>query len=161
MAARLPGLGFARASALVALIAGPGCRSSAHLTLRDTEGRTVAASCNTTGNCVLAAASDSSRVELRRSSRFVGLCSGPNDYECRALECAEDVDCPPLSGRKLGSCVNGLCIEPGNPIQQSDAVMLCLAGSGHGRSTTTQVDRYALAVNCGSPCRIPSPCRQP
>jgi hypothetical protein len=39
--------------------------------------------------------------------------------------------------------------------------MLCLAGTGLGRETPAQVERYALALNCGNPCRIPTPCAQP
>jgi hypothetical protein len=39
--------------------------------------------------------------------------------------------------------------------------MLCLSGTGLGRETPAQIERYALALNCGSPCKIPAPCAQP
>jgi hypothetical protein len=50
-----------------------------------------------------------------------------------------------------GTCIDGLCTEPANGIGVADAVMLCLAGTGWGRDSPVQVDRYALAMNCGSP----------
>jgi hypothetical protein len=39
--------------------------------------------------------------------------------------------------------------------------MLCLAGTGKPGNTPLQVQRYAMALNCGSPCKVPAPCRQP
>jgi hypothetical protein len=39
--------------------------------------------------------------------------------------------------------------------------MLCLAGSGLGSEQARQVERYALGMNCGAPCKVPAPCRQP
>jgi hypothetical protein len=57
--------------------------------------------------------------------------------------------------------VNGLCTEPSQPLGVTDAVMLCLAGTGTGHGSAQQAERFAMALNCGEPCRIPSPCRQP
>jgi hypothetical protein len=39
--------------------------------------------------------------------------------------------------------------------------VLCLSGTGLGHETPEQVERIALARHCGTPCEVPSPCRQP
>lgn len=139
-----------------------GCRSKLDRTFTDTEGRATRATCDGSGECRLLADDGSVRgdLTLRRRSRAIGLCAGEADFDCRALTCKSDGDCPSLAGRTDGSCVNGLCLEPANEISRDDAVMLCLAGTGPGRSSPVQIDRYALAVNCGSPCQVPRVCRQ-
>jgi hypothetical protein len=38
--------------------------------------------------------------------------------------------------------------------------MLCLWGKGLGRDTPKQVERLSMALNCGTPCKVPAPCRQ-
>jgi hypothetical protein len=104
---------------------------------------------------------------LRSPGRLVGICTAAAGAEpqspahCRAIVCTADSACPPAEGMDRGQCVNGLCTEPAHPIGVADAVMLCLAETGIGRETPRQVERYAMALNCGTPCRIPSPCRQP
>jgi hypothetical protein len=139
-----------------------GCRDKVERTLRDSEGREARASCDDSGECRLLGEDGAERRDLfvRRRSRAIGLCSGEADFECRALVCTADAECPSLGSRSEGSCVNGLCIEPANEIGRDDAVMLCLFGTGPGKSSPVQVDRYALAVNCGSPCQVPRVCRQ-
>ena len=96
----------------------------------------------------------------------MGVCQHANKRtdtpaQCRPLVCQDDKDCPPAHGLGHGTCVNGLCTEPANAISAADAVLLCLAGTGWGKGSPEQVERYALALNCGTPCKIPSPCRQP
>ena len=39
--------------------------------------------------------------------------------------------------------------------------MLCLSGTGLGRETPRQIERYALALNCGKPCPCPRLVRSP
>jgi hypothetical protein len=62
---------------------------------------------------------------------------------------------------KDGQCLNQRCSDPAQEIGVQDSVMLCLSGSGLGRETPRQIERYALGLNCGSPCRVPAPCPQP
>lgn len=162
-----------RASRWVILIAlgalPPGCRNVSKRTLSDTEGRELVARCDRDGVCELeltkgARAPDKTGLAIWAPGRLVGLCDTvgekPPDAapDCRALVCKSDESCPPAHGLKHGTCINGLCVEPANPVQVEDAVMLCLAGTGLG---TTKPDRLALALNCGSPCRVPEVCRQP
>jgi hypothetical protein len=78
--------------------------------------------------------------------------------DCRALECDGDAECPPSHGLENGTCINGLCREPAAQLNKEDAKLLCLAGTGLGAS---RPDLVALAVNCGTPCRVPAVCRQP
>jgi hypothetical protein len=89
----------------------------------------------------------------------------PHLGDCRALACAADSDCPPTSGgaprATTGTCVGSLCVEPSHELGAEDAIFLCLAGTGLGHERADQVTRYALALNCGTPCRVPAPCRQP
>ena len=105
---------------------------------------------------------------LSHTGRLVGICDvapggtvpeTPGD--CRALVCQADTDCPPAHGLKNGQCLNALCADPAQPLVTPDSVMLCLAGSGLGNSEPRQIERYALALNCGTPCKVPAPCRQP
>lgn len=56
--------------------------------------------------------------------------------------------------------MGGLCIEPTHDIASADAVMLCLAGTGLGHDQARQVERYALGLNCGTPCSVPKPCER-
>ncbi len=149
------------------------CRRVSQRELRDTEGRELGAQCDREQGCQLKPAAgqkaDGSRSELvlRATGRLVGVCSvapasepkSPSD--CRALECSGDANCPPAHGSKDGHCVNGLCVEPSGELNTDDAVMLCLAGTGLGKDSPEQVSRFAMALNCGSPCKIPAVCRQP
>jgi hypothetical protein len=104
---------------------------------------------------------------LLLGGRLVGICDvkeaepprGP--YDCRTLSCQDDKDCPPLHDMADGQCVHGHCSDPAEALGVQDAVMLCLAGTGLGRETPAQIERYALALNCGTPCQIPAPCAQP
>lgn len=147
-------------AALGALCAG--CSHPKTLQLSDTEGRSFSAHCSTDTGCRL----DKKGVALRVTGRVVGICDAPSGHsptasDCRPLTCKTDTDCPPRHNLPHGTCLDGLCIEPAHSINVDDAVMLCLAGTGLGRSSAEQVQRYALAQNCGSPCRVPAPCRQP
>lgn len=145
-----------------------GCRRNER-TFQDTEGQRYAARCGDDG-CTLSVQSTgppaSSPPSLRATGRIVGVCRQggartDTPAQCRPLVCQGDNDCPPAHRLQHGTCVNGLCTEPANTISVPDAVMLCLSGTGWAEGTPAQVERYALALNCGTPCRIPSPCRQP
>ena len=109
----------------------------------------------------------SNRFELRRTGRLVAACpklavsAGAAVTQCRPLVCQADSQCPPAHGLKQGTCVNGLCIEPSQDLIADDAIMLCLSGTGAGYASPPQVERFALGLNCGKPCRVPTPCRQP
>jgi hypothetical protein len=149
------------------------CKSVSERELADTEGRTFSARCERSGACVLAQSSGAKREDgksaqaLLQTGRLIGVCdvepgqppSAPSD--CRALVCQKDSDCPPGHGLKDGQCMNALCTDAAQPLGSSDSVMLCLAGSGLGRDQPRQVERFALGLNCGTPCKVPAPCRQP
>jgi hypothetical protein len=62
---------------------------------------------------------------------------------------------------KDGQCLHHRCSDPAAALSVQDSIMLCLAGTGLGRETPAQIERYALALNCGSPCTVPAPCQQP
>jgi hypothetical protein len=139
--------------------------------LRDSEGRTFSFSCKSEDDCSLKQKSGAQRVEkpaqaLLLGSRLVGLCDvkegeapqGP--YDCRPLLCKSDEECPPAHGMKDGQCLNGRCSDPAEAVGVQDSIMLCLSGTGLGRESAAQVERYALALNCGKPCKIPAPCPQ-
>jgi hypothetical protein len=163
-----------RSAALVLSLAWllAGCDRESERMLKDTEGRTFAALCDKNG-CVLTRKSgepvsaSKSAVGLSTAGRLVAVCDVPEGGErvepadCRPLECDGDNQCPVLHGMKDGVCINGLCTEPANSLNREDVILLCLAGTGLGRETPSQVERYAMALNCGEPCRVPSPCRKP
>ncbi len=139
-----------------------GCHHASHLVLHDTEGRSFKTECSPDTGCQL----DAKGVTFRATGRLVAVCNAPAGHpaeasDCRALICKSDADCPSRHKLTHGTCLDGLCIEPAHPIIVDDAVMLCLAGTGLGRNSEKQVERYALAQNCGTPCKVPSPCRQP
>lgn len=164
------------AGPLAGLLAAAGlfaCDSGSKHVLRDTEGRKVEATCNEEGKCALNKLSgpdwgdDRTRLTLRDEGLLVALCNSkegaePDVRDCRPLECDSDGDCPARHANMThGTCANGLCIEPSHGVGKDDAVMLCLSGTGTGHESPDQVERYALALNCGDPCRVPKPCRQP
>ena len=148
------------------------CRRISQRTLTDTEGRTFAAECDREGACKLqrksgdSVSADKPELAIHSPGRLVAICDVAPGAEpavtsdCRPLVCKTDAECPPSHGIKDGSCVSGVCTEPAHEIGVDDAVLLCLAGTGLGRSAPAQVARYAMALNCGTPCRIPAPCRQ-
>lgn len=149
-----------------------GCQRVSERTLKDTEGRSFLAKCNREGKCELSraeaapVAADKVGVSLHAPGRVVAVCdvaaaTPAETSDCRALVCRVDEDCPPNHGLPNGTCVNGLCTEPSNALNRDDAVLLCLAGTGLGRESPQQAERFALATNCGSPCVVPTPCRQP
>ena len=146
------------------------CHRSSERSLRDTEGRDVGARCDRDGRCTLTLKSgerpgpDKTELQLWSPGRLVALCDVPvgkgpeSPSDCRPIVCSDDESCPPLHGLSKGTCINSFCIEPEHELGVEDAVMLCLAGTGLG---TTKPDRLALALNCGSPCKVPAVCRQP
>lgn len=150
-----------------------GCDSSTKRKTKDTENRRFIAECTAEGQCTLQqtegieAPAGKPELLLSRDSRMVAVCNvaagatNPPPEDCRVLVCQEDKHCPPAHGQKHGTCVNRFCIEPSQDISQKDAVMLCLAQTGLGKAKPKQVGLYAMAQNCGSPCRIPLPCPQP
>lgn len=161
-----------RLSTLLVLGAALSCQNRGPLLLRDTEGRTFEASCPKGGACTVSQKSGPKRpgmptLTLHTASRLVGVCDalegqapqGP--FDCRPLGCDSDRDCPPLHEMKEGQCLNHRCSDPAQAIDVRDSVMLCLAGTGLGRETPAQIERYALALNCGTPCTVPAPCQQP
>ena len=146
------------------------CRRPASLTLHDTESREFSARLDeaTVTDLILSGAPEAAKAyELRRSGRLVAACpkragaASNRVTQCRALVCSADSQCPPAHGLTQGTCINGLCIEPSQNLISDDAVMLCLSGTGAGYGSPLQVERFALGLNCGQPCRVPSPCRQP
>ena len=163
------------------------CNGPAKSTFIDSEQRHFAAVCAKNGHCTLSPQTDpkanpsspekprvaeqkesETRMVLRSVGRVVGVCGPvqteqelPDLMRCRPLMCQSDADCPPAEGLVRGVCVNQLCIEPSHPIVTDDAALLCLAGTGAGEKTPEQVERFALGLNCGEPCRIPKVCRQP
>jgi hypothetical protein len=138
--------------------------------LEDTEGRKFTARLRD-GEVIALTHFDSSSGEepfrLERTGYLVAVCPGAAPASdtpvamCRALVCGGDKSCPPAHGLKIGTCINGLCIEPSKTISPKDAIMLCLAGTGAGNSSPAQIERFALGLNCGQPCKVPTPCRQP
>ncbi len=150
-----------------------GCKSTSERQLVDTERRHFAAKCQRSGECALSQTlgdkrpGDKSALALVRVGRLVGICDvvpghGPDTpADCRALVCESDTDCPPGHGLKDGQCLNALCTDPAQALSPEDSVMLCLAGSGLGNEHPRQIERYALGLNCGTPCKVPSPCCQP
>ncbi|HWZ92994.1 MAG TPA: hypothetical protein VNW92_29215 [Polyangiaceae bacterium] len=150
-----------------------GCKSFSERTLTDTEGRTFSAKCERSGVCTSTQAFGAKRSDgksaqaLLLTGHVMGICDvepgqapgAPSD--CRALVCQSDADCPPNHGLKDGQCLNALCTDGAQPLDSTDSVMLCLAGSGLGRDQPRQVERFALGLNCGTPCKVPAPCRQP
>lgn len=162
----------ARLSTLAVLLLLSSCHKRGPRTLRDTEGRTFEATCPEKGPCKFDQKSGPQRVEkpaqtLMVGSRLVGICDVKEGeapqypFDCRPLNCQADADCPPLHGMKDGQCLNRHCADPAEAIGVQDSIMLCLSGTGLGRDTPAQIERYALALNCGSPCKIPAPCAQP
>lgn len=161
-----------RLSTVLLLLLAVGCQKSGPRLLRDTEGRSFEATCPGQGPCKFAQKSGPKRLEkptqaLLVGSRLVGICdvqegeSAQYPFDCRPLKCQADSDCPPLHGMKDGQCLNGHCSDPAEAIGVPDSIMLCLSGTGLGRETPAQIERYALALNCGNPCKIPAPCAQP
>ncbi len=141
------------------------------IVVTDTEGRRFAMSCEGSA-CRYERKSGApvskakTLVEVQTSGRVVGICdvsalgeAEPGD--CRALVCKADRECPPMHGLEAGHCVNDLCTSPDKELATADAVLLCLAGTGLGLNAPKQVERYAMAMNCGRPCVVPAPCRQP
>lgn len=162
---------FERLSSVTLLLLLMGCQKAPGRQLRDTEGRTFSATCAAEGECKLEQKSGPQRIEKPRQallvgSRLVGVCDvkegepprGPMD--CRPLVCESDADCPPVHGTKDGHCLNKRCSDPAGPIGVQDSVMLCLSGTGLGHDSQQQIERYALAMNCGKPCKVPQPCPQ-
>ena len=156
---------------LALLASSVGCKSVSERQLLDTEGRRFTAKCERSGECTFTQTAGATRegraVALTHTGRLVGVCdvspgqTAEAPAECRALVCREDTDCPPSHGAKDGHCLNALCTEPAQTLLPADSVMLCLAGSGLGNEQPRQVERYALGLNCGTPCKVPAPCRQP
>jgi hypothetical protein len=162
----------ARLSSLAALLLFVACQKSGPRTLRDSEGRTFEATCAGANPCKFQQKSGKVRAgkpaqTLLLGSRLVGICdvneeqAAPAPFDCRPLSCDSDVECPPLHGMKDGQCLHGHCSDPAEAISAQDSIMLCLSGTGLGRETPAQIERYALALNCGTPCKIPAPCAQP
>ena len=159
-------------STVACLLLAVGCQKGGPRIVRDSEGRTFEANCPAQAPCEFQQKSGPQRVEkptqtLMLGSRLVGICDvkagEPPQYpfDCRPLGCQSDTDCPPLHGMKDGQCLNHHCSDPAEAVGVQDSIMLCLAGTGLGRETPAQVERYALALNCGNPCKIPAPCPQP
>ena len=161
-----------RLSTLALLLGLFGCQKHGPRLLKDTEGRSFEASCPESGPCTFAQksgpkSSAKPSQALLVGSRLVGICDvkegeplqGP--FDCRPLNCQTDADCPPLHDMKDGQCLHNRCSDPAEAISVQDSVMLCLAGTGLGRETPAQIERYALALNCGTPCNVPAPCQQP
>jgi hypothetical protein len=161
------------ACVLAALATTASCKSVSERQLLDTEGRAFTARCERSGVCTLTQTAGAKRADgksaeaLLQTGRLVGICDvEPGEppgapSNCRALVCQSDSDCPPNHELKDGQCLNALCVDSALPLGSSDSVMLCLAGTGLGRDQPRQVERFAMGLNCGTPCKVPAPCRQP
>ncbi len=161
-----------RVVSLVSLVS-LGCEKPTTQQLTDTEGRVFDSSCQD-GRCSLTQRSGpvakipGAVPRIMTPSRLLAVCdvkpgtaSAPPDA-CRPLVCESDENCPVVaSGSVRATCIGNLCVEPLGEIRAADSIMLCLAGTGLGRSTGRQAERYALGLNCGNPCKVPSTCRQP
>jgi hypothetical protein len=151
-------------------LATAGCKKSSERIYRDTEQREIKATCDRENRCTFSLKSgdrpgpEKTDVAIWSPGRLVAVCdvtagkAPETPSDCRPIVCTDDSGCPSTHGLAQGTCINGLCIEPENELGVEDAVMLCLAGTGLG---TTKPDRLALALNCGSPCKVPAVCRQP
>ena len=161
-------------SLLVFMLSTPSCKGVNERRLLDTEGRAFLAKCQRSGECTLSLVSGQKRTDgknsllLSQTGRLIGICdvnegqtSPDSPADCRALVCQTDTDCPPSHGLKDGQCLNALCTDPAQALVTQDSIMLCLAGAGLGRDQPRQIERYALGLNCGTPCKVPAPCRQP
>jgi hypothetical protein len=149
------------------------CQRQGPLVVRDSEGRAFSVRCNEAEtSCSLRPAAgvklaDGAAAVLRAEGRVIGVCDAVGEEarvhpaDCRPLSCERDADCPPVHGPNTGSCLDQLCVDPAHELGPNDAVMLCLAGTGTGHAAPRQIERYALGLNCGTPCVVPSPCRQP
>jgi hypothetical protein len=155
----------------LAAVVAVSCGKNEPRTLRDSEGRTFSAQCTKEGVCQVtqtggAAWPGKPELLMHRESRLIGICrAGPSKViespgDCRVVVCESDGDCPPAHGLPHGACVNGTCTEQSRELDENDAAMLCLWGLGLGRDTPKHVERLSMALNCGTPCEIPAPCRQ-
>lgn len=137
--------------------------------LQDSEGRHFAATCTEDDPCTLKQVSGnawpgSAAFALSAKARIQGICAvdaagaplGPG--ACRALVCQADTDCPPTRIGPNGTCLDGVCTDLERDLGPDDAVMLCLWGTGLGSESTEQIERAAMGLNCGKPCKIPAPC---
>jgi hypothetical protein len=167
------------------------CRNRSEQTIIDSEGRSFLSRCSADRICELTQQSGpvarpaaeaavpqpdksgpktpgaTAVLRLHSTGRVFGVCgpvasdAEPAPSDCRPVVCESDADCPAAEGLRTGVCISRLCTEPSHAINVDDSVMLCLAGTGLGTRTAIQVERLALGLNCGTPCRIPKPCRQP
>jgi len=161
------------AATFTALLCAFACKSASELTIRDSERRVFRARCSTDGACTLEQTagpkwpSEAPVLALKTSGRIVGVCNGAeakrvdSDMDCRALVCSTDADCPAPQRLDHGTCLGGLCTDVRHPMDVGDAVMLCLFGTGLGHDAPSQIERFAVAHQCGNPCEIPAPCKQP
>jgi hypothetical protein len=83
---------------------------------------------------------------------------------CRPLVCTSDAQCPKETA--TARCLNGICGVPGTSVNDDDATVLCLAGTGapSGTFMRAQTDRSQLAdfaCRAGTACQVPAVCRQP
>lgn len=159
-------------AAVCAVMFASACKRNDAPVLVDSEGRAFSARCDASGaGCELtqtrAVTSPAGQhPALRANGRIIGVCpsaeaSGSGLADCRPLVCERDADCPALRGTGSASCIDALCVDPAHDIGLEDSVMLCMAGTGLGHADRSQVERYALGLNCGTPCVVPKPCRQP
>ena len=146
------------------------CKQKQELVVTDSEGRQFAVDCRAEAEtCTLTQTAgpkaEATRPVLEARGHIVGVCdrrddAPPHPADCRPLVCARDGDCPPIQGPASQSCIDRHCVDPAQPIGSSDSVMLCLAGLGLGHEKREQIERYALGLNCGTPCVVPAPCRK-
>lgn len=143
------------------------CNAPHSLAVKDSEGRRFTASYSSDGTWRLAAAArpstdTESPFELTHEGRVVGVCEKPdhNAYDCRPLRCQAADDCP--RAPDLGSdCSHGYCVDPAREFTRDDIIMLCMAGTGTGHDLAPQRERYARALESGTPPHVPAGCPAP
>lgn len=152
-------------------LAAVACRNSEPVRVTDSEGRRFAVRCGDAGCSAepiehsASAPRGAAKFSLQISGRLLGVCTAfgdapPHPGDCRPLRCSTDAECPAVRGEGYGTCVGAWCVEPSREPGTNDAILLCLAGTGVGHDSAQQAQRYAMAVNCGSPCVVPAPCKR-
>jgi hypothetical protein len=77
------------------------------------------------------------------------------------MVCKTAEDCPQSYLGDKQDCLNGLCGNPKKPLDDSDVLMLCLAGTVPGPDTPESNERWNIARSWKPSDPVPAKCRQP